>query len=77
VNQKYRAFLQAHITCEPKGYLDRDHDIVDMSYLLIATPQTFDEQTRSGTWATVRYARKLRSKLLIIYPDGDIEREYR
>jgi hypothetical protein len=72
VNSKYRAFFQADIICEPREYIVRDHHMVDLSRRLIATPQTFEEQIRSGTWATIRYARKLRLKITIIYPDGSV-----
>jgi len=44
-------------TLEAKPYIDRDHDIVDATELMIATPLTYGEQTRSGTWTTVRYAK--------------------
>lgn len=42
-----------------RPYLDRNHDIVDDTDMLIAAPK--DEKTeelRSGTWATIRYAEK-------------------
>lgn len=51
-----------------KDYLDRNHDIVDACNLLIATPATAHEQLRSGTWATVRYARKTRKDVLVLNP---------
>lgn len=75
-SNKYRAFFpQADIECERRPYLDRDKDMVECSELLVATPQTYDEQRRSGTWATIRYGRKRRLDIIIIYPDGGIERE--
>ena len=55
---------------EPKSYGIRDRDIVDESDWLIATPKGFNEELRSGTWQTVRYARKVNRKTMIIYPDG-------
>lgn len=56
---------------EPKPYLVRNHDIVNETDLLIALPGELMEQRRgSGTWATVRYARKLRRPVLIITPAG-------
>lgn len=75
LRDKYRAFFQADITCEPKEYLARDQDMVLCSERLYACPQTFDEQRRSGTWTTIRYARKLRMKIVIIFPDGTIRIE--
>lgn len=56
---------------EPKLYLERDRDIVDLSDLVIATPAG-PPQVRSGTWYTIRYARKRRKALYIIEPDGTV-----
>jgi len=50
--------------------LTRNHDIVDCTELLIACPKSMKEELRSGTWATVRYARKLERPVIIIYPNG-------
>lgn len=58
-----------------KPYLDRNKDIVDMCILLIAVPNSDTEQQRSGTWSTVRYARKCNKELLIVYPDGLVDHE--
>lgn len=59
---------------EPKDYLVRNHDIVDASEWLIAAPKG-PEEMRSGTWATVRYARKQKRPISIVWPDGRITRE--
>lgn len=61
----------------PKEYLVRNHDIVDETFALIATPRTMNEELRSGTWATIRYARKLKRLIVIIYPDGTVHKEGR
>jgi hypothetical protein len=58
----------------PLDYLERDHEIVNESDILIATPDGI-EKLRSGTWATVRYARKCNLPILIIRPDGNISVE--
>lgn len=42
----------------PRPYLDRNHDIVDACDILFAAPYQDGELLRSGTWATIRYARK-------------------
>ena len=55
---------------EPKSYGIRDKDIVDETEFLIAIPKGFSEELRSGTWQTVRYARKQGKKIFIICPDG-------
>lgn len=58
----------------PKPFLRRNHDIVDETDMLIATPSSRTERLRgSGTWATIRYARKQRKRVVIIYPDGSAE----
>jgi hypothetical protein len=33
---------------------------------LIATPESLTEELRSGTWATIRYARKIKKPCLIL-----------
>jgi len=42
-----------------KPYLDRNKDIVNETAVLVASPFTYLERLRSGTWSTVRYARRL------------------
>jgi len=69
-NESKRAFCTADITLQSKEYLDRNHDIVDDTDLLIATPDGMVNVLRSGTWATIRYSKGKRNKTIIIYPDG-------
>jgi len=59
-----------YVDYEPKPYLERNHDIVDMTDILIACPKDEKEVLRSGTWATIRYARKLKRPIVIIWKDG-------
>lgn len=69
-----RAFCQRGVRYieQAKPPLDRNHDIVDKSDMVIATPGTQHEIPRSGTWATIRYARKSKGKnLVIVLPDGE------
>lgn len=54
-----------------RPYISRNRDIVDAATLLIATPDG-PERARSGTWATIRYARDRGVKTVIIMPDGSI-----
>jgi hypothetical protein len=71
LNESKRAFCQGWtVMHDPKEYLDRDDDIARSCDLLIATPDSPDEQLRSGTWATVRYARKHRKLVIRVNPDG-------
>ena len=57
---------------EPKPPLERNQDIVDKSYLLIATPEGDKEQMRSGTWATIRRGRKKGMNIYYVMPDGSV-----
>ena len=72
-NNSKRAFCtNADKTKEPKPYLTRNNDMAIICDLLIATPKEYKEQLRSGTWATIRYARKYNNKIAIIQPNGTI-----
>lgn len=69
----FRAFCQgAWEVVDPKDYLARDRDIVRASTLVIAAPRTKEEEKRSGTWYTARYAQKRRRGLLIVHHDGEV-----
>jgi hypothetical protein len=70
-----RAHCEGDECYEPAPYLDRDYKIVDVSYMLIATPREAEEVQRSGTWTTIRYARSKRIKRRIVKPNGSITRE--
>lgn len=67
-----RAFSFADVWMEPKPYLERNTDIVSDTDYLIATPGGFEEELRSGTWSTIRRARKQNKRQFIIYPDGKV-----
>ncbi len=58
-------------TCELrpwKPYLERNRVIVDGCTVLIAAPKSLTEELRSGTWATIRYARKIGRPVIILDP---------
>jgi hypothetical protein len=68
-NTMYRAFTECNDEVrEVKPFIQRDHDIVDETERMIATPAGCTEEIRSGTWTTVRYARKQSKEVHIIYP---------
>lgn len=54
---------------EPLDYLVRNRAIVDVVDTLFAAPQG-EEELRSGTWSTVRYARRKGINIHIIMPNG-------
>lgn len=60
---------------EPAPYLDRNKDIVTASSILLAAPGEAVEILRSGTWATVRDARRRRRVILLCLPDGSMIEE--
>lgn len=53
------------VVLEPKPFIARDHDIVDQSDTMLATP-VGKEERRSGTWTTIRYALKSKREILIV-----------
>lgn len=67
-----RAYCDADVIHEQRPYLQRNHDIVDVCDLLIACPRGAEIQ-RSGTWSTIRYARRLPRRIVIVWPDGSTE----
>jgi hypothetical protein len=70
-NATKRAFTNGYSKLlNKKPYLERNHDIVDECNVLFACPKSSKEQLRSGTWATIRYAKKQQKEIIIIYPDG-------
>jgi hypothetical protein len=69
-NVSKRALLEYTERRLPLPYLQRNHELVDESDILIATPKESVEQLRSGTWATIRYAKKCELKIYVVLPDG-------
>lgn len=68
-----RCFRTYDKTWPEKPYLDRNQDIAEAGVDgLIAAPRGFEEQRRSGTWSTVRRARKLGRRIWIVRPDGSV-----
>ncbi|KKL24877.1 hypothetical protein LCGC14_2410960 [marine sediment metagenome] len=68
INSKHRAFCDSADVRQLKPYLERNHDIVDETDLLIAAPQSRTEVQRSGTWATIRYAQTEGKKVSMALP---------
>lgn len=66
IDNKLRAYCHSEQIKPEKDYLSRNRDIVDESEVVIACPLSNQEELRSGTWATIRYARKQNKKLIII-----------
>jgi hypothetical protein len=62
-----RAFCVGDETRESLPYLTRDRKIVDECEFLFAAPLRNTEELRSGTWSTIRYARKI-DRLHVVLP---------
>lgn len=65
-----RAWKRAPVVNVPMNYLERNRVIVRSTQLLIAAPGELEEQLRSGTWSTVRFARKMLRPIYFAMPDG-------
>ena len=74
LNSTKRAFCIGDVIKPEKPYIPRNHDIVDATDFIVASPKGYVEELRgSGTWATIRYAKKIGKPLIIIFPDGTTE----
>lgn len=72
LDRRYRAYCQNPIMCgevlPQKEYIARNHDIVDACEFVVAAPRG-PETTRSGTWATIRYAKSIGKHVIILDRD--------
>jgi hypothetical protein len=75
-NHSKRAWCEVprHMMQPEKPYPNRNRDIVNETTSLIATPAEPEEQLRSGTWSTVRFAKKQGKPVFVILPDGTVQR---
>lgn len=68
--QDERALYESHVVRETKTHFARNRDIVNECNVLVACPGTMEELDHGGTWYTIRCARKLNKRVVIIWPDG-------
>jgi hypothetical protein len=74
INERARAWCTGGYGAEvkwyrEKEYLERNDDIAKACDLLIAAPETMEYNVlRSGTWSTVRYAKKRGKPVIILWP---------
>lgn len=68
-----RAYCQGDVSMQPSAPIDRNHRMVEASEYILACPGERTEVLRSGTWATIRYAKKLDKPMTVMYPDGYVE----
>ena len=74
-NPSHRAFCEGGEVREPRPHTTRDRDVVDATDLLLGTPAAPEEEgPHSGTWYTIRYAKRRGRPIIIVWPDGREER---
>jgi len=71
-----RGHLPSNYMHDPQPNLKRNRIIAASCEPIIACPKEFTMQQRSGTWATVRYARQDSKTVYVIWPDGRIDKEW-
>lgn len=72
-NPKLRAWTVNNEVLPVEDYLKRNRAIVDASAVLIGCPTKPEKDApRSGTWATIRYARRVGRAVGVIMPDGSV-----
>jgi hypothetical protein len=69
----WRKDVHTSIVYQPRAPLERNSDIVNQVEMLFACPETKLEELRSGTWATVRRAKRKGIRVIFIYPSGQVE----
>lgn len=72
--------MRAHSTsqqiADPLPPMQRNRDIVAQADVMLACPPNYTEIKRgSGTWATVKFTRRAKKPLYIIFPDGTMLEE--
>jgi hypothetical protein len=77
LNNELRAYCSysAIENYTPEEYHSRNRAIVDATNMLIAAPLEPKEILRSGTWMTIRYARKREHPCVIVFISGKVEIE--
>lgn len=76
INRKFRAHYKGDVMHTAMTYGNRNLAIVQHADILIACPPGAEQDwPRSGTWMTVRIARKLGVPRIIIRQDGSVDRD--
>lgn len=60
-----RAYCKSPNVLDEKDYLERNKQIVNNVDILIGCPLSKSEQLRSGTWMTIRYAKKHNKSIIL------------
>jgi hypothetical protein len=66
----------ADIRYPPRRAKARNQEIVNLCDRLVAAPRGPEKSNlRSGTWMTVRMARRAKKPIVLVWPDGTVEEE--
>jgi hypothetical protein len=68
IDSKARAFCDGNFFWPRMEYLKRNLRIATLCEELVAAPLTRAEELRSGTWSTIRYARKAGKRIHMVWP---------
>lgn len=67
-----RAHCDFDVEHPVQAHFARNRTIVERTTTLIACPRTMQEEERGGTWYTIRYARKVEKRHIIVWPNGSV-----
>jgi hypothetical protein len=68
-NRLFRSDFRGNDEVRPEEpFIRRDRNMVNESHRMIAAPRSKEEEMRSGTWTTVRYAKKKKKPMDMVYP---------
>lgn len=65
------------VVCDRQPELERDRKIAAVCDQLLACPATYTEEARSGTWATCRYGHAAGKPVIVVYPDGTVDKDWK
>ena len=72
---RWHANTMNHRVHTRRPALERNRLIVDGCDVLLAFPKQFCEVAEGGTWYTVRYARAVGRRIVVVWPDGTLSVE--
>lgn len=76
INTRLAVTLDCDEYFDPEDYIKRNRSIVTHTDWLVATPLTATEVQLSGTWTTIRFARKVGRVGYIVGPTGAFSNLY-
>ena len=74
IKEELRAYCDFDITEEVRSYLRRNRDIVNSSDKVYAFPPTEEDSGYGGTWYTIRYAKRVKKRLVVVTPKGKVKK---